>query len=59
MNQERWNKINEVFAAWLELEKEEQSRFVAEACGDDEALKNEVQALIDAHLQARILSTLS
>ena len=52
MDQERWNKINEVFAASIELEKEERNRFLAKACGNDEALRKEVQLLLDAHVQA-------
>jgi eukaryotic-like serine/threonine-protein kinase len=51
MDQNRWNKINELFSASLELEREEQSRFLAEACGEDNVLKSEVQQLIDAHLE--------
>ena len=52
MDSERWNKINEVFSASLDLPGEEQARFLAEACRNDETLRTEVQALIDAHLQA-------
>ncbi|MCI0602801.1 hypothetical protein L0156_07280 [bacterium] len=46
------NKINEVFSTWLDLESGEQSRFLAESCGDDEPFRNQVQALIGAYLQS-------
>ena len=49
---ERWNRINEVFSAWLDAEPQKQSAFLAEACGSDQELRNEVQALIDAHLES-------
>jgi serine/threonine protein kinase len=52
MNPERWNKINEVFVAWLDLEGEEKNTFLMEACGSDSDLRKEVQQLIDAHLQS-------
>ena len=52
MDHERWNKINEVFSASVDLEKEEQKRFLAEACGADETLRKEVELLLAAHFQA-------
>ena len=52
MEQDRWNTINEVFTAWLEKDPEEQAHFLAEACGDDQNLRSEVQHLIDAHRKA-------
>src|SRR5262245_53192897 len=52
MDIERWNKINELFAIWLDLEGSEQEKFLAEVCKDDPALRQEVQSLIESHLQA-------
>lgn len=51
MNNETWNKINDVFAAWLELEGEEQARYLDRACGGDPELRKEVDLLIEAHRQ--------
>jgi eukaryotic-like serine/threonine-protein kinase len=52
MNPDRWNKINDVFATWLDLQDEERNKFLSEACGSDQELRKEVQHLIDAHLQS-------
>jgi eukaryotic-like serine/threonine-protein kinase len=52
MNPDRWNKINEVFATWLDLQDEHRNKFLIDACGSDQDLRNEVEHLIDAHLQS-------
>jgi serine/threonine-protein kinase len=49
MEPQRWNEIDRVFAAALEHEPAERSAFLAEACGDDEELRREVESLI-AHV---------
>jgi serine/threonine protein kinase/Tol biopolymer transport system component len=49
MEPQRWKKIDRVFAAALEHEATERSAFLAEACGDDEELRREVESLI-AHV---------
>jgi TolB-like protein/tetratricopeptide (TPR) repeat protein len=46
MTPERWRKVQEVFAAATECEPESRDAFLAEACGDDAALLNEVESLI-------------
>lgn len=51
MNPEKWNKINELFAAWLDLNANEQTRFLEDACRDDPDLRKELDLLINAHRQ--------
>lgn len=52
MNPERWNKINEVFSEWLDLNDEKRNQFLIEACGSDDDLRKEVDLLIDAYLKS-------
>src|SRR6201990_1440702 len=48
MTPERYQRIKELFHSALEREVEERPAFLAEACGDDEALRAKVEALIAA-----------
>jgi serine/threonine protein kinase len=43
---ERWRRIDEICGAALDRTGAERSAFVAEACGGDEALREEVEALL-------------
>ncbi len=52
MTSERWQQVKQVFQAALDIEPEQWSAFVAGACGDDENLRNEVEALLASHKQA-------
>ena len=45
---ERWNEIDEILDAALELEPADRILFVSESCKDDDELKREVFALLDA-----------
>ena len=45
-NQERWEKIQEIFEAACTLGADQQTAFVTEACGDDAALSAEVLSLL-------------
>jgi serine/threonine protein kinase len=45
----RWKEIDEIFAATLERDPAERQAFLAQACGDDALLRNEVESLI-AHI---------
>jgi eukaryotic-like serine/threonine-protein kinase len=52
MNPDRWNKINEVFSTWLDLNDEKRSQFLIEACGSDDQLRKEVDLLIEAYFRS-------
>ena len=49
MSSDRWEHIQELYHAALELEPTQRSAFLKEACGDDEALCREVEALLAEH----------
>lgn len=46
MSPERWQQIEQLFASVLELEPAERAAFLAKACGEDEELRHEVEALL-------------
>jgi serine/threonine protein kinase len=46
MKAERWQQIEEFYHAALEREQEQRAIFLAEACGDDDALRREVESLL-------------
>jgi tetratricopeptide (TPR) repeat protein len=52
MTPERWQRINEIFHAALERGEPQRGAFLATACGPDEALHFQVQALLNSHQQA-------
>jgi eukaryotic-like serine/threonine-protein kinase len=52
MSSDRWEKIQELLGAALELEPTQRSGFLKEACGDDEVVCREVEALLEAHERA-------
>jgi len=52
MSPDRWEHIQELYHAALELEPTQRSAFLEEACGDDEALCREVEALLAEHGKA-------
>ena len=45
---ERWLQARTIFDRASELPTEERDRYLADACGDDPALREEVEALLDA-----------
>src|SRR5688572_1485073 len=47
MDQPRWQQLNELFAAALELQPAERKEFLEANCGDEE-LRLEVSAILDA-----------
>lgn len=47
MTPEQWEKVGQVFEAASVLEPEERSSFLDKACGKDEALRREVQSLLE------------
>ena len=48
----RWTHIKEVFSAALARESDQRAVFLQEHCGDDAALREEVQSLLAAHAAA-------
>jgi len=52
MNPERWQKLDELFHAALDVKPEGRLRFVAEACGSDEALRKELESMLEHYEKA-------
>src|SRR5436309_335805 len=52
MKPERWQQLDELFHAALQHEPEERAAFLDEACVDDEALRQQVEALLAANEEA-------
>lgn len=52
VNPERWKQIDDLIQATLELPEPERISFLRNACGDDDALKQEVESLINARRNA-------
>ena len=46
MTPERWQQIEKLFHAALELKARERAAFLEEACGNDESLRREVESLL-------------
>jgi serine/threonine-protein kinase len=55
MQQQEWEKVKEVFSAVLEQPVAMRGHFLAESCGDDEALRGEVESLLAAHEEPKNL----
>jgi serine/threonine protein kinase/Tol biopolymer transport system component len=51
MTSDRWEQINRLYHAALEIEEKERPSFLEEACGADAALRGEVQSLLNMHAQ--------
>lgn len=49
METERWKKIEEIFHAALKVSESGRAKFVAQACGGDEALRRSVESLLAQH----------
>jgi serine/threonine protein kinase len=49
MTPELWARLNPLFNAAVEKPPDEQNAFIAEVCGDDEELRIELKALLEAH----------
>ncbi|MDX6306313.1 MAG: eukaryotic-like serine/threonine-protein kinase [Blastocatellia bacterium] len=52
MNADRWQRLNEVFAAVRETEPGRQSEILRQACGGDEQLRREAEAIVAAAREA-------
>jgi len=53
MKPERWEQVGRIYHAALELRPEERASFLADACGDDSAMRREVESLLAAEDGAR------
>jgi TRAP transporter TAXI family solute receptor len=52
MTPERWRQISEIFHATLARSERDRAAFVASRCGDDAALRREVESMMAAHHNA-------
>src|SRR5437868_11333878 len=52
MSPERWKQIEEVFQSALDLPESERGGFIASACAGDDALREQVEALVAQYEQA-------
>jgi eukaryotic-like serine/threonine-protein kinase len=52
MEPERWRQVDQLFQAALERAPEERAAFINAACGGDDSLRREVEALLAADAQA-------
>ena len=52
MDQQRWERMKDIVEAALELSPEHRLSFLAKICGDDAALRGEVEALLEHHQHA-------
>jgi hypothetical protein len=43
---DRWSEVEQLYHAALECKPDERSEFLHEKCGDDEALRREVESLL-------------
>jgi serine/threonine protein kinase len=48
MNSHRWEQVDELLSAALELDSDKRAAFLNEACADDQELRKEVESLLDA-----------
>src|SRR5262245_46844559 len=52
MKPERWRQVDQIFQASLECAPEERTAFINEACGADDSLRREIEALLAADEEA-------
>ncbi|HXG91156.1 MAG TPA: serine/threonine-protein kinase [Blastocatellia bacterium] len=52
MKAERWQRIEELFGAALEIAPDERAVFLMNECGSDDALRREVETLLASHKRA-------
>jgi len=46
---ERWAAVERLFTRALDLQRDQRSEFLADACGDDDALRRDVRELLASH----------
>ena len=52
MQAERWQRVEELFGVALDRAPDERATFLTEACGNDDGLRREVEALLVSHQRA-------
>ncbi len=52
MNPERWQQISRIFKSAISLDGSVRAAYVKERCGTDDDLREEVERLIESHVQA-------
>jgi hypothetical protein len=52
MEAERWRQVDQLLRTALENDPGERAAFLGRACGSDQELRREVEALLEAHQQA-------
>src|SRR5512132_2980392 len=52
MTPERWQQVEAIFQAALDLVPEERGRYLSEVCADDVSLKSDVENLLSQHESA-------
>jgi eukaryotic-like serine/threonine-protein kinase len=52
----QWERVKELFEAALHRKPEERADFLAEACGSDVSLREEIDSLLSAYAQSDGLS---
>ena len=52
MDEAYWEKLQSIFDGALAVEPAHQATYLAQACGDDEVLQQDVMSLLDAHVDA-------
>src|ERR1022692_726848 len=52
MDADRWKQVDELLQHALSLPSEQRDEFLRQACGEDEALRREVQSLLTSHREA-------
>ena len=50
---DEWARVKELFEGALALAPSQRSSFIASACGDDDALRRQVEELLASHEQAK------
>ena len=55
MNPERWSRIEQLYNVVREQRPDERDRFLAQACGDDEDLRREVESLLGYETETAML----
>ena len=55
MNSERWQRINDIFQAAIELRPDERPAFLLDRCAGDDSLRLEIQSLLAADDKAAFL----
>lgn len=59
MSNERWQRIEQIFGAALECTASSRASLLARECGDDIALRREIEQLIESHARSGLVDTLA